>query len=145
MMAWHGEDDITGPLWGESTSHWWIPLTKGPEMWNFDCLFIYSLNKLFNANGIVGDFGYHDIDGLVQERRNSSALAMELRLSCTNPVICDITVIELTHWGRDKMAFIFQTIFSNAFPWMKMFEFQLESHWSLFLKFQSIINQHRCR
>ena len=25
------------------------------------------------------------IDGLVQERRNSSALAMELRLSCTNP------------------------------------------------------------
>ena len=25
-----------------------------------------------------------DIDGLVQERRNSSALALELRLSCTN-------------------------------------------------------------
>ena len=28
-----------------------------------------------------------DIDGLVQERRNSSALAIELRLSCTNPSI----------------------------------------------------------
>ena len=28
------------------------------------------------------------IDGLVQERRNSSALAMELRLSCTNPLKC---------------------------------------------------------
>ena len=27
------------------------------------------------------------IDGLVQERRNSSALAMELRLSCTSPSI----------------------------------------------------------
>ena len=27
------------------------------------------------------------INGLVQERRNSSALAMELRLSCTNPSI----------------------------------------------------------
>ena len=26
-----------------------------------------------------------NIDGLVQEKRNSSALAMELRLSCTNP------------------------------------------------------------
>ena len=25
------------------------------------------------------------VDGLVQERRNSSALVMELRLSCTNP------------------------------------------------------------
>ena len=29
------------------------------------------------------------IDGLVQERRNSSALAMELRLSCTNASICN--------------------------------------------------------
>ena len=28
-----------------------------------------------------------DVDGLVQERRNSSALAMELRLSYTNPSI----------------------------------------------------------
>ena len=27
----------------------------------------------------------HQIDGLVQERRNSSALAMDLRLSCINP------------------------------------------------------------
>ena len=27
------------------------------------------------------------IDGLVQERRNSIALAMELRLFCTNPSI----------------------------------------------------------
>ena len=30
----------------------------------------------------------HYIDGLVQERRNSSALAMELRLSCINPTKC---------------------------------------------------------
>ena len=28
------------------------------------------------------------IDGLVQERRNSSSLAMELHLSCINPSIC---------------------------------------------------------
>ena len=33
------------------------------------------------------------IDGLVQERRNSSALAMELRLSCTNQSICLATFI----------------------------------------------------
>ena len=30
-----------------------------------------------------------NLDGLVQERRNSSALAMELCLSCTNPSIWD--------------------------------------------------------
>ena len=28
---------------------------------------------------------HYDINRLVQERRNSSALAMELRVSCTNP------------------------------------------------------------
>ena len=28
-----------------------------------------------------------NIDGLVQERRNSSVLAMELRLSCINPLM----------------------------------------------------------
>ena len=30
---------------------------------------------------------FEHIDGLMQERRNSSALAMELRLSCINPSI----------------------------------------------------------
>ena len=30
----------------------------------------------------------YDIDGLVQEKRNFSALAMELQLSSTNPSIC---------------------------------------------------------
>ena len=26
---------VTGPLWGESTSHRWIPLTKASELWCF--------------------------------------------------------------------------------------------------------------
>ena len=30
-------------------------------------------------------FSWHEIDELVQERRNSIASALELRLSCTNP------------------------------------------------------------
>ena len=39
-----------------------------------------------------GKESYHHVDGLVQERRNSSALAIELRLSCTKPiyVLCGI-------------------------------------------------------
>ena len=36
------------------------------------------------------------IDGLVQERRNSSALAIELRLTCTNPSLC-ISMKEICH------------------------------------------------
>ena len=40
----------------------------------------------------------------------------------------------LTHWGRDKMDAISQTTLSNAFSWMKMLEFRLTFHWSLFLR-----------
>ena len=41
-------------------------------------------------------------------------------------------VISLTHWGRDEINNISQTTFSNAFSSMKMFEFRLKFHWSLF-------------
>ena len=44
-----------------------------------------------------------NIDGLVQERRNSSASTMELCLSCTNPSISwflkSMLLGVLTHWG----------------------------------------------
>ena len=40
------------------------------------------------------------------------------------------------------MAAIFQTIFSNVFSCIKMFEFRLEFHQSLFLMFQMTINHH---
>ena len=36
----------------------------------------------------------------------------------------------LSHWGRDKMAAISQTIFSNAYSW----EFRLTFHRTLFLR-----------
>ena len=48
----------------------------------------------------------------------------------------------LTHWGRDEMNNISQTTFSNVFSSMKMFEFRLKSHWSMFPRVQLIIFQH---
>ena len=100
-------------------------------------------------------FEKHKINGLEQERRNSSALAMELCLSCTNPskyvfyfLSFPKTEMEdkhlpiLTHWGRDKMANIFQMIFSNAFSLMKMYKFWWRFHWCLFLRVQLTIFLH---
>ena len=48
----------------------------------------------------------------------------------------------LTHWGRDKMDAISQTTCSSGFYWMKMFEFRLKFHWSLFLRVQLTIILH---
>ena len=44
---------------------------------------------------------YLHLDGLVQERCNSIANALELRLSCTNPSICNVLDIKQSgtyHW-----------------------------------------------
>ena len=48
----------------------------------------------------------------------------------------------LTHWGWDEIDAISQTIFLNAFSWMKMYEFCLKFHWSSFLRLQLTIFQH---
>ena len=38
----------------------------------------------------------------------------------------------LTHWGRVKMAAIFQTTISDRFSFREMYDFRLQFHWSLF-------------
>ena len=43
---------------------------------------------------------------------------------------------------RDQIADIWQTTFSNVFLTMKLFEFRLKFHWSLFLGDQLTISQH---
>ena len=45
----------------------------------------------------------------------------------------------------DKMASISQTTLSIASYWMKIFEFRLKFHWSLFLRVQLTIRQHWLR
>ena len=56
--------------------------------------------------------------------------------------ICRAIRQYLTHWGRDEMDNISQTTFSNVFSSIKMLEFILKFHWSLFLRVQSTIFQH---
>ena len=50
--------------------------------------------------------------------------------------------IELTQWGWDKMATIFQMTSSNIFSWIKMNEFQSTFHKRFFLRVQLTIFQH---
>ena len=61
---------------------------------------------------------------------------------CINPLALGRYDSNLTQWGRDKMADIFQTTISNAFSWMKMYEFWLRFHWTLFPRVRLTISQH---
>ena len=47
-----------------------------------------------------------------------------------------ICISSLSYWGREKMAAISKTAFPNAFYWVKLFDFLLKCHWSLFPWFQ---------
>ena len=51
---------------------------------------VSSAGRMGSTSTTAQCTGMVNIHGLVQERRNSSALAMELRLSCTNPLICSM-------------------------------------------------------
>ena len=113
MTSWHGNIfQINGPLWIQFLCHWWIPLTKNS---NRECsLCCHCCYHIFHVFWTVEYWKlYHTL------------------FPC-----------KLTHWGQDKMDAILQTTFSSAFSWMKMFEFRLKFHWSLFLRVQLSIFQH---
>ena len=56
----------------------------------------------------------HYIDGLVQKRRNSSALTMELRLSCINPSISSSLIA-----NYDQRTTETKKLFAwNIFSWL---------------------------
>ena len=85
------------------------PYHKWPVMQKLIATFVVSLKKLLNK---LSDNLTHQkahIDALMQERRNSIANALELRLSCTYPSIwyhCNMTVIIylICRWSVNNSA-----------------------------------------
>ena len=93
----------------------------------------------------VGLLGYNELNWEPNKKLEIRIISPDPRINIVPWVGIPLQCIVLTHWGRDKMAATFQTTFSNAFSWMKMYEFQLRFHWSLFLRVQLTIFQHWVR
>ena len=53
---WHGCTYITGHLWGESTSDWWIPLTKGQQFIAFIFSLLLAWTSCWTNNEVDSDF-----------------------------------------------------------------------------------------
>ena len=95
---------------------------------------VHSLNYRHAIYGIVGiqiiHFSLDDCENMYT-------------LSCHHHPIGSTNYLPLFNTLRPRqMDAISQTPFSNAFSWMKMFEFRLRFHWRLFLRFQITIFQH---
>ena len=79
----------------------------------------------FNKTHKITSFGWHDLYNVLL------------------PILREYQIhVYLTHWDWDKMAAISQATFWSAFSWMKMYEFRLKFHWSLFPVVQLTIFQH---
>ena len=82
------------------------------------------------------------IDGLVQERRNSSAIAMELRLSCTNPSILCIESLLIIFHNPDCIFLVIDFPTSNIWCWITLKKLnsldEFHAWWSLCIHCQSL-------
>ena len=73
---------------------------------------------------------------------NALALTILPSCSCINVGLNSLASGRFNTLRPRKMAAIFQTTFSNAFPWIKTYGIRLKCHWSLFLRVQLTISHN---
>ena len=100
IMAWRrpGNKPLSGPMMVSLLMH--ICITW-PQWVNYRDMLLRLLSKFYQIFEFHFIFPY--IDGLVPERCNSSALAMELHLSCTHPLLC----LQMDGINSELLLFLF--------------------------------------
>ena len=83
---------VWNSFWYSSNIAWYVCSISIPYHYLFD--------TVDNCLATVFHSAWRHIDGLVQERHNSIANALELRLSCTNPSISLGCSVPLNEAGR---------------------------------------------
>ena len=125
----------------------WIPKIPIPKLsWN---LVIWSYSHIFQGVNVwmTGGANYCDLIYTLLDQMIAPSWPSDAHLCHQTWLLfsfnkAPLKILFLTHWGRDKMAAISQTTFSNAFSWMKMYIFRLKFHWSLCPRVQLTIFQH---
>ena len=117
----------------------------GPQCWHCTCFNIIQILKtewMVKGVYLVSQFNVVTFNVIKQSKGIEIRIVSRLRCNCWIGSPGPLLLTWLTHWGRNKMAAVFQTKFWNRFYWMKIYEFRLQFHWSLFLGVQSTIFQH---
>ena len=140
LNAWQ----INCPLCNKLTEKAWRGITGLPDDFRLQqflgCLRKANLDIYQHDRNVMKRRGNRDgtrIDGISEVReKDREDVGVDIR-SKTGKTINTLR--------PRKMAAIFQTTFSNAFSSMKMYEFRLRLHWSLFLGVQLTIFHHWVR
>ena len=109
--------------------------------WTKEIFFLLYFNgSIWTAGGLVFRTS-KPMDGLISNVDDSFVVGIPGQNTfwsniakpalCPAQGLCAVTflLVILTHWGRDKMGTVFNTTLSNAFSWMKIYQFRLWFHW----------------
>ena len=105
-------------------------------MENLECIQIE--NYSFYLNTIRVNTDYDEIKRVVSQDQHWKVENEKYYQQLFVPVLHKVYFM-LTYFPWDKMAAISQTTISILFSWMKILEFRLKFHWSLFLRVQMTI------
>ena len=114
---------------------------------HFQMHFFYRKNSVYDGNfrglfpGVQLTKCYGSGNGLVLKGQQAIIILNQCWPRPQSP--CGLSRPQRVNTLRPRqMDAIWQTTFSSAFSWMKMFEFLLNFHWSLFLRVELTIFQH---
>ena len=89
----------------------------------------YNFNPSITQNNLIQGFTYYSYRSYPQnDLPDGGVCSLPKTFVVPAPTGGLANKGSLTHWGRDKMAAVFQTVFSNRFSWMKIYEFRLKFH-----------------
>ena len=110
---------------------------------NENCLISNKISLQHVSYGLIGRKSALVLVIIIATFNAYSSMQQFLNISrYTTSATLALILNALTHWDRDKMDAISQTTFSNAFSRMKMFEYRLKFHWSLFPRVRLTISHH---
>ena len=72
---------ITSPLWGESTSDWWIPFHKRPGKQDFCVFFVVSLATFWTNSQVASDFRHFNGRTRMNSLQHKDRLSMYIKIS----------------------------------------------------------------
>ena len=112
---------------------------------------LYFLSLFLNTYNILTS--WVSCGQLLSVHRNDDTLIIHVQFISMAMQVCSISTADVLKPPQScintlrprEMAAISQTTLSNPFSWMKIFKFRLKFHWSLFLRFDLTIFQHRFR
>ena len=142
-----GRQDPGGPHVRPTNFATWVVMNRYRKFYpRFSWRYCCNVPKYISIMYSLAVWVIHSVDIQNPERCMPSVprAAVMHTYAWYNMMPC-VMMLFLTRWGRHKTGAISQTTFSNAFPWKKMFEFQLNFHWMLFPRVQLTMFRHWSR